>query len=363
MMKNTPPTIIVTGGHLTPAIAVIEEIQKLHPDYRIEFIGREESFETGGSPSYEAALARETGIAFHPITAGKLSRTWSWATPWSLLKIPIGVIQATRLIGRLRPQVVLTFGGYVAFPVVVAAWIKGIPIITHEQTRGMGLANSIISRIAALVIRARDKGVPIRKALFHPPEHPTFAVPGDRPIVYITGGSTGARSMNDLIFPILPRLLESCVVVHQTGWGDRERALAVARALPANKRSAYVAGDYFHVSDVAWIYAHAKILVGRSGANTVAEASALAVPSLFIPLPWASRGEQDQNAQHLVSLGSALVVRQKDLTPEALLSHISHALRQSDRLKQRAIVVAKHYPRDGALEVARHVVRLVEQTS
>ncbi|MBI5620298.1 UDP-N-acetylglucosamine--N-acetylmuramyl-(pentapeptide) pyrophosphoryl-undecaprenol N-acetylglucosamine transferase [Candidatus Gottesmanbacteria bacterium] len=353
------PTIIVTGGHVTPAIAVIEELQEKNPDWQIEFIGRTESFESGGSPSYEATLMREMGIPFHPIIAGKLQRPWTIYTLLTVVKIPVGIMQAMLLILKFRPQIVLTFGGYVAIPVVAAAWVLGVPIVTHEQTQGMGFANTFIMRLAWRTFHARDIGVPIRKTLFRPPARPSFAIKRNRPLLYITGGSTGAISLNTLVFPLICELIKSFTVVHQTGWSDRERAQKVREALPVDVRDHYITADYFHGWDVAWLYRHVSLLIGRSGANTVAEVAALGVPSLFIPLPWSSRGEQDQNAQKLVQAGSARVLAQQGLTDMILLSHITDMIKHREALKHRALEVARIYPRESAREVAREIERIV----
>lgn len=327
-------TICITGGHLTPALAVIEEIKRQGFRWKMMFIGRREAFEGGGSPTQEERLVRALGVPFHALTTGRQGR--------SLFKVPVGFFQAFLLLVTHRPIAVLSFGGYVALPVVIAAWILGIPVVTHEQTENLGLTNRIIAPLTRRVIFARDCGIPIRRALFHPPTRPSFPIDTARPILYITGGSTGAHSLNALIFPIVFELVKTYTVIHQVGSGDISKA-------PLHGR--YVVAEYFDVSDVAWIYNHASLVIGRAGANTVAEVAALGVPALFIPLPWAAGDEQKKNATKLASAGMAVVLDQKTLTGDSLLTYIRDMMRTIHPYKKAAEVVAKLYPLDGTKKI------------
>ncbi len=336
------PTICITGGHLTPAIAVIEEIRRQKLPWEIIFIGRSEAFEGGGTPAQERRLVGALGVPFYELTTGRQG--------YSFWKLPIGFFQSLMLLMSHRPSVVLSFGGYIALPVAIAAWALGIPVVTHEQTGDLGLTNRIIARFARRVMLARDVGVPIRQALFAPPAKPSFSADTSRPILYITGGSTGARSLNALIFPIVSKLVKSYTVIHQVGLADMAKVQAVSNR--------YVAADYFDVSDVAWIYRHGSLLIGRSGANTVAEAAALGIPAIFIPLPWAAGNEQAKNVQRPVDEGTAVVLDQKTLVPESLRVSIDTVMQSIDEYKTRAQIVAKHYPRDAAQRVVKEMIHI-----
>lgn len=357
------PTICFTGGHLTPAVAVIEEIQKQHVSWRLMFVGRRQAFEGGGSPAYEERLMKFLGVPFYGLIAGRFPRSWSPVTIFSLLKVPVGFIGALWILLWYRPTMIMSFGGYVALPVVLAAWLLGIGVITHEQTEDLGLANKIIARFARVVLLARKSGVPIRSMLFYPPEQTSFSIEGKHPFLYITGGSTGAQSLNALIFPVVNALTKSFTLVHQVGAGDLERARGIQESLSPETRSRYVIANYFDAADLAWIYHHASLLVGRAGANTVAEAAALGIPSLFIPLPWAAGDEQSKNAQKLVHEGMAVVCEQKSLTTRSLLIQIQDMMRSIKQYKNEAMRVAKNYPRDGAAMVVKEIQRLMTASS
>ena len=128
------PIICITGGHLTPALAVIDEIKRQKLLWKLVFIGRSHAFEGGGSPAHEERLMRAFGIPFHALLTGRQGP--------SMWKFPIGFFQSFFLLASYRPKALLSFGGYIALPVAIAAWVLRIPIVTHEQTQDLGFANA-----------------------------------------------------------------------------------------------------------------------------------------------------------------------------------------------------------------------------
>ena len=336
-------TLCITGGHLTPALAVIEEIRRQNLNWNILFIGRNHAFEGRASLTQEKRLIKAYAIPFHALFTGRQG--------FSLWKFPIGFFQAFFLLASYRPAAVLSFGGYIALPVAIAAWTQRIPIITHEQTEGLGLANSVISRFARRVMFSNNSGVPLRRALFHPPEKPSFPIDAKLPILYVTGGSTGASSLNALVYPFIAELTKTYAVIHQVGSGDKSK-------MPA-AYGRYVVALYFDTEDVAWIYAHAALVIGRAGANTTAEVAALGVPALFIPLPWSAGCEQMNNARVLEREGMAVVVKQEELSSGVLISQIEKIMEHIGEYKKSAERVAKVYPRDGAEKVVQVLQEVV----
>src|SRR3989344_4966493 len=161
--------IIVTGGHLTPALATIEELRK-NPDDEIIFIGRAHATEGDKAASVESTTITSLGIKFYSINPGRLQRRFTRFTLGSLVKVPVGLIQALGILSRERPQAILSFGSYVAAPVVVAGWILGIPIITHEQTLRSGLSNKLIARFSKKI------AVSWEESLEHFPKNKTVLV-------------------------------------------------------------------------------------------------------------------------------------------------------------------------------------------
>lgn len=358
MKEEAQLTICITGGHLTPAIAIIEEIQRQKKGWKIIFLGRRKAFEGAGGLAHEERLVNALGVSFYGLTTGRFRRFISLGSLFSLLKVPIGFFQALFLFLINRPALVLSFGGYVALPAVLSAVLLRIPVMTHEQTETLGLANKIIARFARRVILARESGVPLRHALFDPSARPSFSI-DDTPLLYITGGSTGAQSLNDLVFPIIRQLVERYSVVHQVGDHSVEKAREVYEALAPMVRHRYHFASYVDVTDVAWIYSHAALVIGRAGANTVAEVATLGKPALFVPLPWSADGEQSKNGNWLVKAGSAIVANQYELTPSSLAQRIEEMMGNITRYQEAAKHIAVICPRDGATRVVEEIATIV----
>src|SRR3989344_5972341 len=139
--------ILITGAHFTPAVAVAEELKKTK-GVEIVYVGRKTTQEGDESPSAESKVLPTLGIKFIPLIAGRLQRSFTIYTIPSFLKIPIGFLQAFFIILKEKPDVILSFGGYVAVPIVVMGWLLSVPIIVHEQTLVSGLANKISSLFA-----------------------------------------------------------------------------------------------------------------------------------------------------------------------------------------------------------------------
>jgi len=360
--------ICITGGHQTPAIAVIEEIKKIHPFWSIVWIGRKYAFEGSRVISPEYTLIRSMDIPFESLTTGRVDRSRGIYNLFLFLKILPGIWKSVRILWKIKPDLVVSFGGYIAFPVAIAAYIMHIPIITHEQTHTFGLANTVIVKIAqkvcasypeTLALVSKQKGVltglPIRSGIFSPPSCPSFPISKEKvPIIYVTGGSTGAQSLNEIIFPIIAKLVKDMVVVHQTGDISFQKAQSIKTNLKV-ENGRYIIAPFFSVSDVSWIYSHADVVVGRSGANTVAEISAYQLKAIFIPLPWAGGNEQTANALYYQKTGNGTVINQKDVTNAILTKVIYELVKTPKNIVQYDRVLQ----RDGALNMVREIDTLL----
>jgi UDP-N-acetylglucosamine--N-acetylmuramyl-(pentapeptide) pyrophosphoryl-undecaprenol N-acetylglucosamine transferase len=363
MNKATHTKVCITGGHITPALALMDEIARVHPQWKIVCIGRTQSTERGDR-SQEQELVKQKGATFLPIIAGRMTRQFDIPSLASWVKIPMGYIQAFVYCLSERPDIMVSFGGYIALPVVVAARLLGIPVVTHEQTRVPGLANRIIGRLAKKVCVTfadtvryfpRGKtvvtGLPIRPELLRPVKKAPFDLDSvSVPLVYITGGTTGAVSINERIFPIIGQLVKECVVVHQTGSISEKHAREYKQQLHASDRDRYIVAANIDATAVAWILQHASLVVGRSGANTVMELAVLGTHALCIPLPWSAGGEQLANAKWLASLGLAEVIEQNKATSDELLARICSLL-QAPKKKSPA----QGIPVDGAARLQQEI--------
>lgn len=224
--------IIICGGHLSPALAIIEKLKSINIfSYSLFYFGRKSALEGDDSLSLEYITAAKLAIPFYCLISGRLQRSISSYSLTSLLKIPVGFIQSLYYVYKLKPDIVISFGGYVALPVCIAAYIKGVPILTHEQTHVLGLSNRIIARFAEVVCLSWEHtakvppgtktiytGLPIRKAIKSVTNKKFISIGNSKlPLIYITGGSLGSRSINQVVQQILPTLLKRFRIFHQTG--------------------------------------------------------------------------------------------------------------------------------------------------
>lgn len=368
-MNSLVTTICITGGHLAPAKAVIDEIRDQHPLWRVVFVGRPHEFEGSTVLSKEKELVSSIGIPFTGIAAGRLQRAFSLHTVTSLAKFPVGIVQSLLFCMREKPDIIVSFGGYVALPVVLAAWIFRIPVLTHEQTRVSGLANRIIGIFAKRICitfpdtdhsfplkKTVVTGLPIRKELFDDRFIPEWKVNFKKyPLIYLTGGTTGSVSLNALLFPIIERLVQHYTVVHQTGALSAIPAKQVYGLLSESGKSRYIARDYVNERYVGWLLRRASLVVGRSGANTVAELALFRKKALLIPLPWSGAGEQLKNAQWLEKAGLATVMDQSSSKPQDVFDMIIRLF-----AKKQVTSLTGHVDSDGAQRIVGEIQTMLQ---
>ncbi len=361
-------TVLITGGHVTPALAVIDVIQQTHPQWHIVYVGRKIAIEGSSHVSPEQALVEKLRVSFYALTAGRLTRTLTLQSLFSWMKMPVGFVQAFFYCLKVRPDVVVSFGGYIALPIAVSASLLGIPVITHEQTLAPGLANRIISRFARRICvtfpESKEQfpshktvvtGLPVRKEFFASSRKRPNGVANTKDIIYITGGSTGAASLNDIVFGCLKQLLADHTLIHQTGKMSYAQALRMGETLPEPLKSRYVVSEYYLGDDVAWIMRNAVLVVGRSGANTVMELALLGKRAILIPLPWSAGGEQLKNANWLKDIGDAIILPQETLTSELLGQTVMDMLRKKPKENLQSVEI----PKDGAARVAKEIAAIL----
>ncbi len=349
-----------TGGHVSPALATIGAIREIAeasiggsapwtPEFRY----------LGSYGGIEQGQAEAAGVPFVGVQSGKLRRAASVRGLLTLknftdaLRVPVGIVQAVAEVHRFRPDVVLATGGYVSVPTVIAAGLLRRPVLIHEQTVQIGLANKIAARFASRIALTFEgaaaelapsqrrksfvSGNPVRPVIFGGDRARAISrfgfLPAEDglPTVYVTGGALGAQSINRAVEAALLELLTVCRVVHQCGRQDGERMAGVHAALPPalQTRCAVVP---FVGDEIGDIFALADLLVGRSGAGTVTEAAAVGLPALFIPLVPTGGDEQTRNARRSVDAGAAVILPGSDLNGPRLLSEIRALLADPVRL-------------------------------
>src|SRR3990167_11399522 len=207
--------ILITGGHYTPAMAVIDHLK----NHEVVFVGRKYSIESELTESPEFKEINLKGIKFIPLQTGKINRFISMGMFLNLLRIFKGLKQAKKIIRNERPDIILCFGSYLAVPIAIQGWLNKIPVYTHEQTIYPGLSNRFISLIAKKVFISFDKsrrffprhkviltGNPVRKTIEKNISSPNII--RSKKTIFISGGSLGSHSINLIILKNLKKLLK-----------------------------------------------------------------------------------------------------------------------------------------------------------
>jgi UDP-N-acetylglucosamine--N-acetylmuramyl-(pentapeptide) pyrophosphoryl-undecaprenol N-acetylglucosamine transferase len=363
--------ICMTGGHLTPALATIKELQN-RGQHEIFFIGRKTTTEGDKTPSIESQIVPQLGLKFFPIHPGRLQRRFSTRTIPSLIRTPIGFLESLSILVRENPNVVVSFGGYVALPVVLAAWMLRIPIVTHEQTSVVGLANRIIAHFAARIAVSFESSIkyfppkkvvltgnPIRTDIMEI-KNRRLLIESRHPVILITGGNQGSHVINTAVAGILPKLLEKYVIIHQVGmagvYNDHETMEEIKSKLPAKLARNYHLERYISPDEFGAVLKSTDLAIARSGANAVMDFAVSKVPCIFIPLPFATHDEQTKNARLLVDLGAAVILPQRELTPERLLGVTEMMIQNLRRYKKAATTAKKLVRLDAGKRLADEVL-------
>jgi UDP-N-acetylglucosamine--N-acetylmuramyl-(pentapeptide) pyrophosphoryl-undecaprenol N-acetylglucosamine transferase len=285
-----------------------------------------------------------------------------------MARVPLGVVQARKVVAEFGPDVVLATGGYVAVPAGLAARMCKRPLVLHEQTVRLGLANRKLAGSATAIALSSEStlpflpdgvrdaavvtGNPIRPEVLAGHAEKAFSALGlegfDRslPTVYVTGGAQGSRQINDVVRDALPWLLDRANVVHQCGPGNIETLRGHATGLPPHLAGRYhLAG--FVGPELPDVLALADVVVSRSGAGTLAELTALGKPAVFLPLASSAGNEQVHNARHLEETGAAVALL-GDVSGERLRQAVGPLLTDSARREAMAAAARAHGRPDAA---------------
>ncbi len=321
-----PEMVLFTGGgsagHVTPNIALIEALQL--DGWQCEYVGSESGIERG--------IISGMNIPYHPIASGKLRRYFDWKNFTDPFLIAWGLMQSLLVCYRRGPAIVFSKGGFVAVPVVIAAWLLRIPVICHESDVTPGLANKICFPFARKICvnfketlghLAADKaivtGTPVRKSLLEGDSQrgrEFLGVGNSKPLLLVFGGSLGANVINQQVREVLDTLLETFVVIHVTGSGHLDQSLAT--------KEGYLQKEYLD-TEFGDVLAASDVVVSRAGANSIYELLLVKKPHLLIPLSAkASRGDQIINAKTFLQAGYSDLLFEEDLGDAAFLNALNH---------------------------------------
>lgn len=344
-----------TAGHVTPNLALIPQL--LSQGYEIHYIGTEKGME-------RAMIEGMPGVCYHAVKSGKLRRYFSWQNFTDPFRVLYGAFQSFRLIGKIKPNVCFSKGGFVSVPVVFGAWCRGVPVVCHESDMTPGLANRICIRFAKIVAttfpecaatceKSVTTGTPLRPELFTGDKEKGLALggfSGRKPILLITGGSQGAQRINMALREALPLLLPSYDVLHLCGKGNLDASL--------EGKAGYCQIEFL-TDEMPHAMAAADLVISRAGSNTICELQALEKPMLLIPYPKGatSRGDQIDNAKSMKKRGLCHVLYQEDMTKETLASAVESLASDSEHL---VAAMKASPPADGTLAVL-NLIQQVEK--
>ena len=321
----------------------------LKEGYDVHYIGTENGI--------EHQMMNLPGVTYHAVKSGKLRRYFDWQNFIDPFRVIAGAFQSARLMGKLKPDVCFSKGGFVSVPVVVGAWLHKVPVICHESDLTPGLANKICSKFArrvattfpecakALGAKGVFTGTPMRPQLFSGTREKGLQLTGfsgNKPILLMMGGSIGAQRVNEALRAALPKLLETMDVLHLTGKGNLDESL---NTLPGYRQFEFLSDD---LPDAL---ACADLVLSRAGSNAICEFQALKKPMLLVPYPkGASRGDQILNAESFRQRGLCHVLAQENMTADTLYDAILALRKDQDNLI-RSLTQAP--PADGTLPVLR----------
>ncbi|WP_010103124.1 undecaprenyldiphospho-muramoylpentapeptide beta-N-acetylglucosaminyltransferase [Verminephrobacter aporrectodeae] len=324
-MHRTKTALIMaggTGGHIFPGLAVAQALRA--GGWRVHWLGAPDSM--------EARIAAQQGFALEPVHFSGVRGKGLVTLALLPLRLLRAFWQALRVLRRVRPDVLLGLGGYIAFPGAMMGVLCGRPLLLHEQNAVAGLSNRVLARIADRVFtafpgvfgkgakNAQWVGNPLRAEFTRQPGPAERFAGRTGPLrLLVVGGSLGARALNEIVPQALALLpaQQRPVVVHQSGATQID-------ALRAHYAAAGVQAELTpFIDDAASAFAAADLIVCRAGAGTVTEIAAVGAAALFVPFPSAVDDHQSHNARFLVDAGGGWLVQQRDLSPQGLARMLS----------------------------------------
>ena len=354
-----------TGGHIYPALSIAESIKSLDPGVEFLFVG------TGHG--LEASLIPHSGYALETIRLYGFQRRLSWRNFKNVFLLAGSILAVQRILRKFQPDVVIGTGGYVCGPVLFRAALAGVPTLVQEQNAFPGITNLILGRFVDVVAvgyaEAAAKfaghkanilvtGNPVRHDLLEKDcaaARRHFGFKPDIPTVLVTGGSQGARSINQAAIALHRRFSgrPDIQLLHLTGESDYDEvkkvltAEGLAVADPARGRLVL---PYLHEMPLA--LAMTDLAISRAGAIGLAELTALGIPSILVPYPYAAENHQEINARALEKKGAAIVIKDSELTGELLFEKLNDLLADQGRLRQMSAAAAGMGCRNAADKVA-----------
>ncbi|NLX60979.1 MAG: undecaprenyldiphospho-muramoylpentapeptide beta-N-acetylglucosaminyltransferase [Tissierellia bacterium] len=354
-----------TGGHIYPALAIAWEIKRKNKDAEILYVGTEKGL--------ESKLVPREGFKFKTIRVQGLPRKLNLQTIKALKELLLGIRDANKIIKEFKPDVVIGTGGYVSAPVVFVASKKNIPSLIHEQNAFPGITNKILSRYVDKVLITFEEskkyfkcpekiiltGNPIRKSILEVDKWKAYfelKVNPNIPFILSFGGSGGQKKLNDAILYVIEKNINKDIqILHVTGnrFYDSFMKEIQSRKLSLGDKIKIVPYMY----DMPSALNIANLVITSAGAITLAEISAIGVPSILIPKGYTAENHQEYNAKAFEKNGASYLILEKDLTGEKLNKAIDDLIYNPHKLKE----MAKNSKALGNIHATEQIVDIINK--
>lgn len=361
-----------TGGHFYPLIAVAERLHaygQKGSEHKLFYIGPDK---------YNEAELTRVGIEFVYCPAGKQRRYFSPLNFIDSFVTFYGFFVAVWKLYRIYPDVIFCKGGYTSVPVTLAAAFLNIPIVVHESDSKPGRANALAAKFAKYIGISFDAcakyfppektaltGVPLRQAFLEPAANPhaELGIPADKPVLFVTGGSSGAVRVNNLILNSLDELLPHFTIVHQTGKAnaaDVEKSAATLITDQPLLEHYFVRGNMTG-KEMDLVQSAATIIISRAGAGTIYEIARKGKPSILIPIPEEISHDQRSNAYEYARTGAAFVIEEKNLVDDLLVNEIRRIMEDQQRYRTMSMAARQFAKDDAAEQLAAILISIADE--
>jgi len=362
-----------TGGHFYPIISVVEEMRLIIRERKL--IDPDLYF-LAPDP-YDKAVLFDNNIEYKKVMSGKWRRYFSIMNVVDVFKIIIGIFQALWVVFWIYPDVIFSKGGFGSIPTVFAGRILGIPIVIHESDSAPGIANKWAGKFATKIavsfpevasyFKKEDKvawtGTPIRKEIAIPAKqgaHEFLHLDKDVPVIFVIGGSSGAKRINDEIIEALPELLKKYQVIHQVGknnFADAKQTVEVTLSTE-NSKERYKMFAYLDDLAMRMSAGAASLIISRAGATALAEIAQWGIPSIIVPISESNLDHQRKNAFNYARSGACSVIEESNLKPEILSAEIERIL-TNPSLQEKMKAGAKSFSKsDAGKIIANEIINI-----
>ncbi len=359
-----------TGGHVYPALSIARALERELASNGNRTGDKLEVLYIGSNSGAEREIVERAGLPLRTITSAPIRGRMPWEMAANAAKITLGAAQARGVLRQFMPQVVLSTGGYASFPVALAARGRGVPVAVYLPDLYPGWAVRAIARLAQRVtVTAIESlrrlptaktvvtGYPVREEFWQANRagaRERLRLDPEEKVLFVTGASSGAHSINKAIAADLSGLLELCEVIHLCGRSDEPWLAQIRDSLPDGLRSRYHLFAYMH-EEIAWAMAAADLALCRSGASVLGELPAVGLPAILVPYPYAG-GHQRLNAKYLASNGAAVILDDDKL--HSMLPLVGELLHNEARLRAMSEAARRLARPDAAGRIARILIEL-----